>query len=53
MGEPSAEGGEWVVLVYNLDDAGDVDQVGGPFATRSEAQAEAHRLERSPESDSR
>jgi len=44
--------GEWVVIAHNLDDAGDVKQVGGPFATRTEAEAEAQRLQRSPQSDS-
>jgi len=29
------------VVAHNLDDAGDVEQVGGPFATRTEAEAEA------------
>ena len=24
--------GDWVVLAHNLDDAGDVEQVAGPFA---------------------
>ena len=38
---------EWVVMAHNLDDAGDVEQVGGPFATQAEADAEAERLERS------
>jgi hypothetical protein len=45
--------GEWVVMAHNLDDAGDVEQVGGPFATRTEAEAEVQRLERSPECNSR
>ena len=36
--------GEWVVLAFNLDDAGDVEQVGDPFATETEAEAEAQRL---------
>ena len=45
--------GEWVVMAHNLDDAGDVEQVGGPFVSRAEAEAEAQRLERSPRSDSR
>jgi hypothetical protein len=40
--------GDWVVMAHNLDDAGDVEQVGGPFASRTEAEAEAQRLERSP-----
>jgi hypothetical protein len=39
---------DWVVMAHNLDDAGDVEQVGGPFATQTEAEAEAKRLERSP-----
>ena len=38
----------WVVMAHNLDDAGDVEQVGGPFPTQTEAEAEAERLERSP-----
>ena len=44
---------DWVVMAHNLDDAGDVQQVGGPFASRAEADAEAQRLERLPQSDSR
>ena len=40
--------GDWVVMAHNLDDAGDVEQVGGPFPTETEAEAEAERLERSP-----
>jgi hypothetical protein len=36
-----------VVMAHNLDDAGDVEQVGGPFPTETEAEAEAERLERS------
>jgi hypothetical protein len=43
--------GDWVVMGHNLDDAGDVEQVAGPFATRTEAEAEVERLERSPSSD--
>ena len=45
--------GEWVVMAHNLDDARDVEQDGGRFATRTEAEAEAQRLERLPQSDSR
>jgi len=45
--------GDWVVMAHNLDDAGDVEQVGGPFASRTEAEAEAQRLERLPQCDSR
>lgn len=41
--------GEWVVMAHNLDDAGDVEQIGGPFPTQAEAQAEAERLARSHE----
>ena len=40
--------GDWAVMAHNLDDAGDVEQVGGPFPTQKEAEAEAGRLERSP-----
>lgn len=40
--------GDWVVMAHNLDDAGDVEQVGGPFLTQTEAEAVAERLERSP-----
>ena len=40
--------GDWVVMAHNLDDAGDVEQVGGPFPTETEAEAEVERLERSP-----
>jgi len=39
---------DWVVMAHNLDDAGDVEQVGGPFPTQTEAEAEAKRLEGSP-----
>ena len=35
--------GDWVA--HNLDDAGDVEQIAGPFASRTEAEAEAQRLE--------
>ena len=42
--------GDWVVMAHNLDDAGDVEQVGGPFSTKTEAEAEAERLGRSPTS---
>jgi hypothetical protein len=49
VAEPSdcfnPEKGEWVVMAHNLDDAGDVKQVGGPFATQAEAEAEAQRLQ--------
>jgi hypothetical protein len=31
-------------MAHNLDDAGDVEQVGGPFATETEAEAETQRL---------
>jgi hypothetical protein len=41
--------GDWVVMAHNLDDAGDVEQVGGPFPTRTEAAAEAERLGCSPQ----
>jgi hypothetical protein len=41
--------GGWVVMAHNLDDAGDVKQVGGAFPSRTEAEAEAERLERSPQ----
>lgn len=40
--------GDWVVMAHNLDDAGDLEQAGGPFPTQTEAEAEAERLERSP-----
>jgi hypothetical protein len=40
--------GDWVVMAHNLDDAGDVEQIGGRFPTQTEAEAEAERLERSP-----
>lgn len=39
--------GDWIVMAHNLDDAGDVEQVGGPFPTQTEAEAEAERFERS------
>jgi len=45
--------GQWVVMAHNLDDAGDVEQIGGPFATETEAEAEAQRLQRLPQSYSR
>jgi hypothetical protein len=35
-------------MAHNLDDAGDVEQVGGPFSTKTEAEAEAERLGGSP-----
>jgi len=38
--------GDWVVMAHNLDDAGDVEQVGGSFPTKAEAEAEAERLDR-------
>jgi len=38
--------GHWVVMAHNLDDAGDVEQVGGPFPTKAEAEVEAERLDR-------
>lgn len=37
--------GEWVVMAHNLDDTGDVEQVGSPFHSRTEAEAEVARLE--------
>jgi hypothetical protein len=40
--------GDWVVMAHNLDDAGDVEQVGGPFPTEAEAKAQAERLGRPP-----
>jgi hypothetical protein len=40
--------GDWVVMAHNLDDAGDVEQLGGPSLTQTEAEEEAERLERSP-----
>jgi len=44
--------GDWVVMAHNLDEAGDVEQIVGPFASRTEAEAEAQRLERLQRSDS-
>jgi hypothetical protein len=44
--------GDWVVTAHNLDDAGDVEQIAGPFATRAEAEAEAKRLNAHPSSNS-
>lgn len=41
--------GDWVVMAHNLDDAGDVKQVGGAFPTRTQADAEAERFQRSPQ----
>jgi len=38
---------QWVVLAHNLDDAGDVEQVAGPFSSRSDAEAAAQRLQES------
>jgi hypothetical protein len=35
----------WFVMAHNLDDAGNVEQVAGPFANKAEAEAEAHRLQ--------
>ena len=43
--------GDWVVMAHNLDDAGDVEQIAGPFASRTEAEAEVVRLERPPQLD--
>ena len=37
---------KWVVMAHNLDDAGDVEQIAGPFASETEAEAEAQRLTR-------
>src|SRR5579864_3163103 len=37
--------GDWVVMAHNLDDAGDVKQVGGAFPTRTQADAEAERFQ--------
>jgi hypothetical protein len=45
--------GDWVVMAHNLDDAGDVEQVAGPFATRTEAEIEARRLGAQPSPDPR
>ena len=45
--------GNWVVMAHNLDDAGDVEQIAGPFASRTDAEAEVRRLERPPHLDSR
>jgi hypothetical protein len=39
--------GDWVVMALNLDDAGDVKQVGGAFPTRT--QVDAERFQRSPQ----
>ena len=43
--------GDWLVMAHNLDDSGDVEQVGRPFPTKVEAEAEAARLERLPMTD--
>ena len=40
--------GDWVVMAHNLDDAGDVEQVGAILPTKAEAEAEAERLGRRP-----
>jgi hypothetical protein len=40
--------GDWVVMAHNLADAGDVEQVGDPFPTQTQAEAEAERLDRTP-----
>lgn len=45
--------GEWVVMAHNLDEAGDVEQFGGSFLTKTEAEAEAERLGRHPTSGAR
>lgn len=45
--------GDWVVMAHNLNDAGHVGQVAAPFATRTEAEAEMGRLERSTGSENR
>jgi len=36
---------ELAVMSHNLDDAGDVEQVAGPFNSRSDAEAAAQRLQ--------
>lgn len=36
---------DWVVIAHNLDDAGDVQQVAGPFDSRTDAEAAAQRLQ--------
>jgi hypothetical protein len=43
---------QWFVMAHNLDNAGDVEQVSGPFATRALAEAEAQRLQASSHADS-
>ena len=43
---------QWFVMAHNLDDAGDVEQVAGPFTSRAEADAEARRLQSSDGLDS-
>jgi hypothetical protein len=35
--------GDWVVMAHNLDDAGDVEQVGDPYPTQTEAEAEVRK----------
>ena len=37
---------EWFVLAHNLDEAGDVEEVAGPFVTEAEANVEAQRLQK-------
>lgn len=42
--------GEWIVVAHNLADPGDVEQIAGPYATKTQAEEEAERLGRSPTS---
>jgi hypothetical protein len=38
---------QWFVIAHNLDDAGDVEKVAGPFTNQADADAEARRLQNS------
>ena len=42
---------QWFVMAHNLDNAGDVVRVAGPFSSRTEAEAEAQQLQHSDQSD--
>lgn len=42
---------QWFVMAHNLDNAGDVVRVAGPFSSRNEAEAEAQQLQHSDQSD--
>jgi hypothetical protein len=47
--DPTQASWSWVVMAHNLDDAGDVEQVAGPFPNEAEANTEAERFQRNGE----